>query len=55
MEIFLWDGRRVPLWEGWKCEEQESFPRAGRWPFHIEDGEKIIEVWDMGVIFGKGS
>ena len=55
MEIILGDGMRVPLWEGYKCEEQESFPRAGRWPFYIEDGERIIEVWDMGVIFGKGS
>ena len=55
MEISLWDGRRVPLWEGWKCEEHKSFPRVGRWSFYIEDEEIIVEVWDVRVIFGRGS
>ena len=55
MEIFLWDGRRVPLLEGRKCEEQKSFPRAGRWSFYMDDEERNVEVWDVRAIFGRGS
>ena len=55
MEILLGDGMQVPIWEGQKCEEQESFPKAGGWPFYVENGERIMEVWDMGIIVGRGS
>ena len=55
MEILLGDGMQVPIWEGQKCEEQESFPKAGGWSFYVENGERIMEVWDIGIIVGRGS
>ena len=55
MEIILWDGMKVPIWEGQKCEEQESFPKAGGWPLYGENGERSMKVWDMGFMFGRGS
>ena len=36
------DGRQVPILEGEKCEEQETFPRAVRCSFYIEDGEIVF-------------